>query len=83
MAVSQAGMIHVPIYPTISESDYEYILNHCEPKIIIVSDKSLYAKIKSIAGRIAVFRTYIPLTIFLKQRAGGNCMNSEPTVRNI
>ncbi len=53
MAVSQAGMIHVPIYPTISESDYEYILNHCEPKIIIVSDKSLYAKIKSIAGRIA------------------------------
>jgi long-chain acyl-CoA synthetase len=52
MAISQAGMVHVPIYPTISESDYEYILGHCEPKILIVSDKSLYAKLKPIADKI-------------------------------
>lgn len=51
MAVNQAGMIHVPIYPTISVSEYEYILGHCEPKIIIVSDKNLYSKIKPIAEK--------------------------------
>jgi len=52
MALSQAGMIHVPIYPTISEDDYTYILNNCEPKILVVSDKSLYDKLKPIAEKV-------------------------------
>ena len=30
MAILQVGAIDVPIYPTISESDYKYILNHAE-----------------------------------------------------
>lgn len=45
MGMSQTGIVHVPIYPTISEEDYEYILNHAEPMIIIISDKNLYAKL--------------------------------------
>jgi long-chain acyl-CoA synthetase len=53
MAINQAGMIHVPIYPTISESEYEYILGHCKPKILIVSDKSIYAKLKPIADKFS------------------------------
>jgi long-chain acyl-CoA synthetase len=52
MALSQVGIIHVPIYPTISEDDYAYILSNCEPKLLIVSDKSLHDKIKPIAGKI-------------------------------
>lgn len=52
MALSQAGIIHVPIYPTISEDDYTYILNNCEPKILVVSDKSLHDKIKPITDGI-------------------------------
>ena len=46
MGLSQAGIIHVPIYPTIGAEDYRYIISHAEPKIIIVSDKNLYGKIK-------------------------------------
>jgi long-chain acyl-CoA synthetase len=52
MAINQAGMVHVPIYPTLSDSDYAFILAHCEPKILIVSDKNLYAKLKPIADKI-------------------------------
>jgi len=52
MGLSQAGIIHVPIYPTISSEDYEYILNHCDPRLIIVSDKILYQRIQPIAGKI-------------------------------
>jgi long-chain acyl-CoA synthetase len=52
MALSQTGLIHVPIYPTISESDYEYILRHCEPRLLIVSDKSLFQKLEPIAKLI-------------------------------
>ncbi len=53
MAIIQAGITHVPIYPTISESDYEYILNHCEPKIVIATDKSLYQKLEPVIKRIS------------------------------
>jgi long-chain acyl-CoA synthetase len=52
MALSQAGIVHVPVYPTISGEDYSYILNNCEPIIVIVSDKSLYDKISPIAARV-------------------------------
>jgi long-chain acyl-CoA synthetase len=48
MALSQAGIVHIPIYPTISKEDYDYILNHAQPKLVIVSDKQLFAKIKPI-----------------------------------
>ena len=52
MGVSQAGMVHVPIYPTISNEEYEYILKHSEPSVIFVSDKALYTKIKPIGDKI-------------------------------
>lgn len=53
MALSQIGIIHVPVYPTISEDDYDYILRNCEPRLVIVSDKSLHDKLKPIADRIS------------------------------
>ena len=53
MGLSQANITHVPIYPTISKDDYNFILNHCEPKLIIVSDKILYDRIKPIADKIS------------------------------
>jgi long-chain acyl-CoA synthetase len=52
MGLSQPGIIHVPIYPTISNEDYNFILNHCEPKLIIVSDNILYQRIRPIAEKI-------------------------------
>ncbi len=52
MGLAQVGVIHTPIYPTISNEDYTYIINHCRPKIIVVSDSSLYERIKPIALKI-------------------------------
>ncbi|MQY79436.1 MAG: AMP-binding protein, partial [Bacteroidetes bacterium] len=48
MGMSQIGVIHVPIYPTISEEEYAYILEHAEPKIIMISDKPLFDILKPI-----------------------------------
>lgn len=45
LGLAQIGAIHVPIYPTISDEEYQYILNHCEAKFVIVGDKKLYEKI--------------------------------------
>lgn len=52
MALSQAGMVHVPIYPTISTEEYAHILSHSEARIVFVSDKHLYEKIIPIATGI-------------------------------
>jgi long-chain acyl-CoA synthetase len=50
--ISQIGAVSVPIYPTISSDEYAYILSHAEPKLIFISDKSLYEKIKPLADKI-------------------------------
>jgi long-chain acyl-CoA synthetase len=46
MGILQIGAVHVPIYPTISESDYKYILNQAEVKFVFVSGKELLKKIE-------------------------------------
>ncbi len=52
MGVAQIGAVHVPVYSTLSDSEFEYILNHSDAKIIIVSSESLYKKVKPIADKI-------------------------------
>ncbi len=52
MGMSKIGVIHVPIYPTISEEEYEHILNHSEATILLISTKLLYNKIIEIAKNI-------------------------------
>ncbi len=56
MAILQIGAIHVPIYPTISENDYRYILSHSEVKYIFVSGWDLFRKIKHIVPNIATVK---------------------------
>ena len=43
--MSQLGVIHVAIYPTISEKEYLHILSHSDSEILIVSNKELYEKL--------------------------------------
>ncbi|HNL83773.1 MAG TPA: AMP-binding protein, partial [Chitinophagales bacterium] len=50
--IGQIGAINVPLYPTISESDYEHILKHSESKLCIVSDEKLFEKVKNLKNRV-------------------------------
>jgi len=52
LGLAQAGLVHVPVYPTISFNDYKYILQHCEAKYVVVGDKKLYEKIKPLVDEI-------------------------------
>lgn len=45
MGMMQVGVVHVPIYPTISIDEYTHILNHADVNAIIISDKTLYHKL--------------------------------------
>ena len=46
MGMAQIGVISVPIYPTISIDEYQYILNHAAPRMLMVSDKLLLEKLR-------------------------------------
>jgi len=48
MAITQIGAVMVPVYPTISESDYKIILNNCEAEICILEGVAVMNKIESI-----------------------------------
>lgn len=52
IGILQTGAQNVPIYPTISEVDYEYILNHSEAKYCFVSDEEVLRKINLIKGNL-------------------------------
>ena len=55
IGISQIGAINVPVYPTISESDYEYIFNHAEVKACFAAGEGLYNKVKNLVGRVTTF----------------------------
>lgn len=45
IGMSQIGVINVPVYPTISPSDYEYIFNDADVKLAFVGGGDLYDKV--------------------------------------
>ena len=53
IGVLQIGAQDVPIYPTISQEDYEYVLNHSESVYCFVSDDDVLQKVKNIQGNVA------------------------------
>ncbi|MCA0933927.1 AMP-dependent synthetase/ligase [Lutimonas saemankumensis] len=52
IALLQIGAVNVPIYPTISEKDYEYIFNHAEVKFCFLSDEILFEKATAIEKNV-------------------------------
>jgi len=51
-AIMQIGAVSIPIYPTISQDDYRYILNHAEMKMIFIEGKELRNKLQPILPEI-------------------------------
>jgi long-chain acyl-CoA synthetase len=47
IAISQIGAINVPVYPTISSSEYEYIFNDAGVKAVFVGKDDLFEKVST------------------------------------
>jgi len=52
MGISMIGAVHTPIYPTLTEEDFEYILRHSEATVLVVSDKLLFNKLSPIVSKV-------------------------------
>lgn len=58
IGVLQIGAQNVPIYPTISKEDYEYVLNHSEAIYCFVSDEEVLQKINKIKDKTNLKEVY-------------------------
>ncbi len=58
IGILQTGAQNVPIYPTISKEDYEYVLNHSEATYCFVSDVSILEKLNQIKDKTKLKRVF-------------------------
>ncbi|MWB96167.1 AMP-binding protein [Flavobacterium sp. GA093] len=56
IGILQTGAQNVPIYPTISEEDYEYILNHSGSTYVFVSDDEVLRKVNLIKENVPTLK---------------------------
>ena len=57
-SILQIGAVTVPIYPTISKNEFQYVLNHSECKTCFVSDKDIFNKINQIKKNTKLEKIY-------------------------
>ena len=86
IAILQVGAQNVPIYPTVSAEEFDYIFNHSEANLCFVSDEVLYNKIKAIEDKLPLvkdlysFDTINGCENFNDLIALGNTLNNESEV---
>jgi len=56
IGILQTGAQNVPIYPTIAEEDYEYILNHSGSIYCFVSDTEVLNKVNAIKANVPTLK---------------------------
>jgi len=52
MGIMQIGAVQVPIYPTVSDDNYCYILNDSNAEYLIVSNNVVYQRVKNICANV-------------------------------
>lgn len=58
IGILQLGAQNVPIYPTISQEDYEYVLNHSGATYCFVSDQEVLEKVNAIKHNTQLKEVY-------------------------
>ncbi|MBV7268613.1 AMP-dependent synthetase/ligase [Winogradskyella luteola] len=58
IGILQTGAQNIPIYPTISAEDYEYVLNHSGSIYCFVSDEEVLEKVRKVQANTIVKEVY-------------------------
>ena len=61
LAIMLADGITVPAYTTYTEKDYKYLIEDCEPSVIIVSNNDMHDKLKNIIKEKSFIKKIISL----------------------
>ena len=76
MGCLQIGAVSVPMYPTISEKDYQFIFNDASIKYAFVGDESIYEKVLPLKGKVT---SLLDIYTFDKIAGAKNFAESLPT----
>ena len=64
IGVLQIGAVNVPIYPTISSEEYQFIVSHSEATYCIVSDQDVYDKLIAVKENLPLLKeiySFVPI----------------------
>ena len=56
LGILQLGAVTVPIYPTITAPEYEYVLNHSESQYCFISDVEILEKLNTVRKNITTLK---------------------------
>ena len=59
IAIMLAGGITVPAYTTYTEKDYKYLIDDCQPSVVIFSNNEIYNKLKNIINKTPTIKKVI------------------------
>ena len=68
LAIMLANGVTVPAYTTYTENDYKYLIEDCQPSVIIVSNNEMHKKLKNIIKE----KVFIKKVITLEKIEGVN-----------
>ena len=71
LAIMLANGITVPAYTTYTEKDYKYLIEDCQPSIIIISNNEMHHKLKNIINE----KDFIKKIITFEKVEGGDYQN--------
>ncbi|MBK9791720.1 MAG: long-chain fatty acid--CoA ligase [Sphingobacteriales bacterium] len=63
LAIQMIGGVCVPMYPTISKHDYEFIFKDAEIKIAFVSNETIYKKIEAVRIQLPLLQKIISFDV--------------------
>lgn len=86
LAVQMTGAVLVPIYPTLSVNELEFVLNDAAVKLVFTGDEDLYNKVQSIRSKVpsvqAVYSfSYIQQALYWKDLLSIGNENDHATVQ--
>lgn len=56
IGILQLGAQTIPIYPTISAEEYQYVLNHSESIYCFISDQEIFEKIRTVQSQVPTLK---------------------------
>ncbi len=77
LAIMLAGGITVPAYTTYIEDDYKYLIEDCEPSLVIVSNNEMLKKLNNIINEKDFIKKVITLDEIAKVTNNLNIINKE------
>ena len=80
MAIMLSGGITVPAYTTYTEDDYKYLIEDCEPSLLIVSNHEMLKKLNNIINEKKFIKKVITLDEVNKATHNLNITNKEKYV---